>query len=209
MSYLNFNTFHKHNLLPEDLYYLLAVKQIEKEQLKNIPIDVIERFEALGIITMVKGKKGDSEASKIRLNDKGKDLAVKLSFEGSPDEETEIIANWLINTYKDKKGGIVKNKTEIRRRIMWFKTITDIRENRLAVLLQCFLSDCFNEDDGLSVKEFMEQNPRGVLSNMLDNVFFSPTSVFDKHKTLDKSPLYTYYEDNKEYVNQIWESKGL
>jgi hypothetical protein len=92
---------------------------------------------------------------------------------------------------------------------MWFKTITDIRENRLAVLLQCFLSDCFNEDDGLSVKEFMEQNPRGVLSNMLDNVFWQPTSLYDKHKTLDKSPLYTYYEDNREYVNQIWESKGL
>lgn len=207
--YLNFNTFHKHNLQTQDLFYLLAVKQIEKEQLKNIPIDVIERFEALGILTTIKGAKSEPESLKIRLNDKGKDLAVKLSFEGSPDEETEIIANWLINTYKNKKGGIVKNKTEIRRRIMWFKTITDIRENKLAVLLQCFLSDCYNEDDGLSVKEFMEQNPRGVLSNMLDNVFFSPTSVFDKHKTLDKSPLYTYYEDNKEYINKIWESKGL
>jgi hypothetical protein len=31
--YLNFNTFHKHNLQPEDLYYLLAVKQIEDNKL--------------------------------------------------------------------------------------------------------------------------------------------------------------------------------
>ena len=207
--YLNFETFKKHNLKPEDLFYLLAVKQIEKEQLETLPQDVIERFEALGILTIIKGAKSEAESLKIRLNDKGKDLAVKLSFEGSPDEETEIIANWLINTYKGKKGGIVKNKTEVRRRIMWFKTITDIRQNRLAVLLQCFLNDCYNEDDGLTVKEFMEQNPRGVLSNMLDNVFWQPTSLYDKHKTLDKSPLYTYYEDNKEYINQIWESKKL
>ena len=55
----------------------------------------------------------------------------------------------------------------------------------------------------------MEQNPRGVLSNMLDNICFSPISVFDKHKTLDKSPLYIYYEDNKEYVNQVWLNKGV
>jgi hypothetical protein len=204
--YLNFETFKKHNLKPEDLYYLLAIKQLKTEDLN---LDVIHRLEELSLITTIKGKKSDSEQSKIRLSDKGKDLLVKLSFEGSPDEETEVIANWLINTYKGKKGGIVKNKTEVRRRIMWFKTITGIRKNRLAVLLQCFLNDCYNEDDGLTVKEFMEQNPRGVLSNMLDNVCFSPTSVFDKHKTLDKSPLYTYYEDNKEYVEKIWKDKNI
>jgi hypothetical protein len=55
----------------------------------------------------------------------------------------------------------------------------------------------------------MEQNSRGVLSNILDNVCFNPTSVFDKHKTLDKSPLWQYYEENIEYINKVWESKGL
>ena len=55
----------------------------------------------------------------------------------------------------------------------------------------------------------MEQNPRGVLSNMLDNLCFNPTSVFDKHKTLDKSPLYKYFEDNQEYIEKMWESKNL
>jgi len=71
------------------------------------------------------------------------------------------------------------------------------------------MQDTYNDQDGLTVKEFMEQNPRGVLSNMVDNICWSPTSLYDKHKTLDKSPLWQYYEDNTEYINKVWESKDL
>lgn len=80
------------------------------------------------------------------------------------DSETEVIADWLINIYKAKSGGIVKNKTEIKRRIQWFKTVTQIKGNKLAVLLQSFLQDTYNEQDGLTVKEFMEQKIQGVYS---------------------------------------------
>ena len=92
--YLNFNTFHKYNLLPEDLYFLAAIKQIEKEQLKNIPIEVIQRFESLGILTTIKGKKDEAESLKIRLNDKGKEFFRELS-EPEVDEQDKTVFNWL------------------------------------------------------------------------------------------------------------------
>ena len=209
--YLNISVFTKSNLQFSDLVFLAAINQTETDWLiENLNEDVYRRFSAFSLIKHIKQKsKKEHLYTSLRLSEQGKSLLVNLSYEGAVDSETEVIADWLINIYKAKSGGIVKNKTEIKRRIQWFKTATQIKGNKLAVLLQSFLQDTYNEQDGLTVKEFMEQNSRGVLSNMLDNVCFNPTSVFDKHKTLDKSPLWQYYEENIEYINKVWESKGL
>ena len=209
--YLNISVFTKSNLQFSDLVFLAAINQTETDWLiENLNEDVYRRFSAFSLIKHIKQKSKKEHLNvSLRLSDSGKSLLVNLSYEGAVDSETEVIADWLINIYKAKSGGIVKNKTEIKRRIHWFKTVTQIKGNKLAVLLQSFLQDTYNEQDGLTVKEFMEQNSRGVLSNMLDNICFNPTSVFDKHKTLDKSPLWQYYEENIEYINKVWESKGL
>ena len=209
--YLNISVFTKSNLQFSDLVFLAAINQTETDWLiENLNEDVYNRFNELSLIKHIKQKsKKEHLYTSLRLSEQGKSLLVNLSYEGAVDSETEVIADWLINIYKAKSGGIVKNKTEIKRRIQWFKTVTQIKGNKLAVLLQSFLQDTYNEQDGLTVKEFMEQNSRGVLSNMLDNVCFKPTSVFDKHKTLDKSPLWQYYEENIEYINKVSESKGL
>ena len=209
--YLNISVFTKSNLQFSDLVFLAAINQTETDWLiENLNEDVYRRFSAFSLIKHIKQKsKKEHLYTSLRLSEQGKSLLVNLSYEGAVDSETDIIADWLINIYKSKSGGIVKNKTEIKRRIHWFKTVTQIKGNKLAVLLQSFLQDTYNEQDGLTVKEFMEQNSRGVLSNMLDNVCFNPTSVFDKHKTLDKSPLWQYYEENIEYINKVWGSKGL
>lgn len=207
--YINFKIAEK--LKRGDLELLCAIKQTNIEYLiRELKDDDLERFRALEYISEVKPKNKDEHNYKrLRLSDKGKKLLVAMSFEGSVDSEAEILGDWLIKLYKNKSGGIVKNKTEIKRSIQWFKTVTGISGNKLALLFQCFLEDTYNEEDGMSVKEFMEYNPRGVLSNMLDYVCFNPTSVFDKHKTLDKSPLYNYYQDNQEYVEKVWEINNL
>ena len=209
--YLNISVFTKSNLQFSDLVFLAAINQTETDWLiENLNEDVYRRFSAFSLIKHIKQKsKKEHLYTSLRISEVGAKFLADISYEGAVDSETEVIADWLINIYKAKSGGIVKNKTEIKRRIQWFKTVTQIKGNKLAVLLQSFLQDTYNEQDGLTVKEFMEQNSRGVLSNMLDNICFNPTSVFDKHKTLDKSPLWQYYEENIEYINKVWESKGL
>jgi hypothetical protein len=208
--YVNLAVLGKSGLEYSDLVFLAGINQTETEWLiENFKESDYERFERLNLIKHVKGKKSDHLYVTVRVSDIAKKLLADLSYEGSADKEAEILADWIINIYKSKSGGIVKNKTEIKRRIQWFKTITQIKENKLAILLQCFMQDTYNENDGLSVKEFMEQNKRGVLSNMCDNICWNPTSLYDKHKTLDKSPLWQYYEDNLEYINQVWKSKNL
>lgn len=209
--YLNISVFTKSNLQFSDLVFLAAINQTETDWLiENLNEDVYNRFNELSLIKHIKQKsKKEHLYTSLRISEVGAKFLADISYEGAVDSETEVIADWLINIYKAKSGGIVKNKIEIKRRIQWFKTATQIKGNKLAVLLQSFLQDTYNEQDGLTVKEFMEQNSRGVLSNMLDNVCWNPTSLYDKHKTLDKSPLWQYYEENIEYINKVWESKGL
>jgi hypothetical protein len=209
--YINLSVFVSSGLEPSDLLFLAAINQTHTDWLiENLNEDRYKRFEVLSLLKHIKQKsKKEHPYVSLRLSDDAKQLLADLSYEGDVDEETIIIGDWLIKVYKAKSGGIVKNKTEIKRRIQWFKTITQISGNRLGVLFQCFIQDTYNPQDGLTVKEFMEKNPRGVLSNMCDNICWSPTSLYDKHKTLDKSPLWQYYSDNTEYINKVWESKDL
>lgn len=209
MSYINFKLLHSKGLEPEDIYFLTGIKQLEKDVLEKLPAEVFNRLEGLNLLTNIKGKKGDNPIYNVRLSKGGVKLVNDLSFEGSVDEESEVIGNWLINLYKSRSGGIIKNKTEIKRRIQWYKTITGISGNRLGAMLGCFIQDTYNEADGLTVREFMEQNPRGVLSNMCDNICWNPPNNFARHYTLADSPLHKYFEDNQECIEKVWESKGL
>lgn len=204
--YINIEHYLKSGLLFSDLIFLAGIKQTNKEILETLTDDIISRFNELNLITSIKGKKGEDERLKIRLSDKGKDLMVKLSYEGSEDTETTTIKNWIISVYKNKEGGIVKNKTELGRRIQWFKTVTNIQGNFLAVLIQCAMQDTYNSSCGQTFYEYKKDNPRAMLSNLAENLLWTPESIYDKHKTLDKSPLYCYYEDNIDYIQQIWKT---
>lgn len=200
--YINLQQVNKY-LKRGDLELLIAIKLVDTEYLNRELTEVdLSRFEALEFIERVKSpKKGETP---LRLSKKAKTYLNDISYEGSVDDETNILADWLIGVYKNKPGGIVKNKTEFKRRLMWFKTITQISGNFLAVLLQSYIADTYNEQDGISVKEFMEQNPRGQLSNMLDFLCWRPPNHFARNYTLADSPLYRYYEDNEAYIEEMW-----
>lgn len=197
------------NLERGDVELLVAIKQVETTYLiEHLSDSILERLESLSLISRVKPKKkGEHPYTCLRLSDKAKKLLIEMSFEGAADEESEKITSWLINIYKNKEGGIVKNKTETLRRIHWFKTVTEIKKNRLAILLKCFMEDTYDSESGESVKDFMNNNPRGVLSNMLDNVCWSPPNMMARHYTLADSPLYKYWEDNEEYVKLAYKEQ--
>lgn len=203
--YINLAQIGK-KLVRGDLEILVALKQVNTDYLLNeLSENDLKRFEDLDFIERVKTyKKTDHPYKCLRLTKLAKQFLVDCSYEGSPDEQSEKITDWLVEVYKNKSGGIIKNKTEARRRIHWFKTITSIEGNYLAVLLQCFIQDTYDSTLGESVKDFMERNSRGVLSNMLDNVFWNPPNIMARHYTLADSPLCIYYENNRGYIEQRW-----
>ncbi len=202
--HINLSVLGKSGLEYSDLVFLAAIKQVDKDVLEKLTGDVFNRLEGLSLLTSIKGKKGDNPIYNIRLSEKGKKLMTDLSFEGAVDDESEKIRDWVVSVYKNKNGGIVKNKTELGRRIHWFKTVTEIKGNFLAVLIQCVMQDTYDPECGQSFYDAKKDNSRLILSNLAENLFWMPQSHFDRHYTLDKSPLFTYYEDNQEYIKQVW-----
>jgi hypothetical protein len=185
MSYVNFNTFHKYNLQPEDLYFLAAIKQIEKEQLKNIPIEVIQRVEALGILTTIKGSKSEAESLKTRLNDKGKEFFRELS-EPEVEEQDKTVFNWLKKYYLDA-GKSVGNGIRTQRHLRDFRLQTGIEKNNLIKLILSFLAE--NEDK----------------SKMLEYILHFPKHAYDIKFNLDTSWLWNFYLQNKEHLDKQFE----
>jgi hypothetical protein len=193
--YINFNLLNSKGLVFGDVELLTAIKLKQLDFVEaHLSERNIERFRSLELLS-----------DKNKLTDKGKKLLVDLSFEGSADEESEVLANWVISIYKNKVGGIVKNKKEVVRRLHWFKTVTQIKGNFLALLIQSAISDTYCQESGQSFSEFKQNNPRAILSNMAENLFWTPASVFDRNKTLEKSPLHIYLEDNQDYIKNLWD----
>lgn len=205
--YLNFTPIQQ-ALQRGDLELLTAIKQVETDYLlKELNESDLERFKTLNFISEVKlKKKGDHPYTTLRASDILKKLLISISFEGAPDEESKKIGEWIFSVFKNRSGGIIKNKTETIRRLHWFKSITRIEGNFLALLIQSYFSDTYDANSGVSVKDFMEENKRGVLNQMCDNICWSPPNHFARNYTLADSPLYRYYEDNQQYIENIWKT---
>lgn len=203
--YLNFKVLDKFTSLfsISDLLYLCAVKQQDKEyQEEYYSLNPNQKLLEHNYIKTLKN-------GEVRLDKKGVELLKNISKSDEITEDTEKLCEWLVKVYKDREDGIVKNKQELKRRCNWFQDQTGIYKNKLALLLQSFIQDSYTKETGLTINEFKEQNPRMVLSNMVDNVFWKPKDNFARHYNLTDSPLYQYYEDNKEYIEKVWKSKDL
>lgn len=192
--FINFEKFTTLNLTEQFIFTLCAVKNKATIYLEdNFEVHRLQ-MEDKGYIKYVKPtRKGQPLYELVRIDKKGEKLLKDLSSATNISEDTKVLGEWLIKYYKDKKGGIVKNKTETLRRLQWFTDETGIVKNDLAVLLKNYLSDVYDPDCGLSITEAKEQNPRLQLSYEVANIFWRPRDNFDRHYKLDDSPLYNYY----------------
>ena len=195
--YLNFSTFIKSGLQPEDLYFLAAIKQIEKEQLKNIPIDVIERFEALGILTTIKGAKSEPESLKIRLNEKGKNLFKSFFAENTWTEDEEVLYSWLSKYYTDR-GKEVGNPNRVKKLLKWFADETSVCKNNLIKLFIDFLQDDY-VDESSKVLEFTLFYPKKFTTDK------GKTIAYEAKPDIYDSWLFNHYKKNRERLEKTFE----
>lgn len=202
--YINFSVWDKFlkEFKTEDLLYILAVKQQDQENIEEYKGYNQSKLLDLKYLKQIKN-------GELRLDKKGTEFLRDLGKSDEITSDTEKLALWLIELYQGREDGIVKNKQEIRRRTQWWCDQTGIYNNKTALLLKCFMQDCYTKSSGLTINEFKEQNPRMCMNNMLDNLFYKQESMYDKHYTLAKSPLWNYYEDNQEYIEDIWRKNNL
>lgn len=200
--FINFEKYRKTKLSEKEVFLLCAIKNKDFQYIKDSVEMLIEKFVEGGLAKYIKGKKQEPQYEKVRLTPKGEKLLKDLSS-SSVSEDTKILGDWLINYYKNREGGIVKNKAETLRRMQWFSDETGLTKNRLAVLLKSYISNTYNPEMGVSFEEYKKENPRAVLSNMVDNVFWSPPNIYSRHYKIEESPLYSYYQDNIEVIENL------
>lgn len=199
--YINFNKFKLLDLSEIQVFLLCAIKNKAVDYLQEHFEEHREYFESKGFVKYIKGKKDTPKYELVRLDKKGEKLLKELSSSLEVSEDNKRLGEWLITFYKNRKGGIVKNKTETLRRLQWFSDQTGLERNDLAVLLKLYIQDTF-VGDIKDLEEAKTLNPRLHLSNEAGNIFWRPLNHLQKHYKLDESPLYEYYTDFREYFEK-------
>lgn len=187
--YLNFNLILEKGFEPNQMVLLQAIKQNSTEDLSNlIPMLIqsdrdLEKLKEGGYIKLIKGKKGQSEFERLRIDSKGTKLLEDIQTAETEDQDIQL-RDWLVKFYKSEDK-LIGNKKRIASGIAHFRKYTNIEKNSLAFLLKTFIFDSEN----------MEYN------NKLEKVFYSSNNVFSRRFNIDECRLYTYYEKRKDWFN--------
>lgn len=183
--YLNLETYKKHNLQPQDLYFLIGIKQVDKEVLETLNGGDFNRYDELGLLMSIKGKKGDNPALNVRLSKKGKDLLTDLE-QAPVEEEDKIVFEWLKNYYL-KAGKEIGNGAKTQRHIRDFKLKSGIKKNNLITLVLDFLAE--NEER----------------SKKLEYIWYYPKTAFATRFDLEESWLWNHFIKNRERLENKFE----
>lgn len=188
--YINFNLAKTKGLNEVDIMTLQIIKQLRtepqrEENLVNILTDdFLIKMEDRGYIHQIKGKKSDSELSKIRLTKKGTKLLDDIET-AEVNEEDIVLFEWLESFYKAEEKQI-GNKKRTKTGIAQFRSHTGIEKNCLAFLLKEFISD--------------EENMK--FNNKLENIFFSSKNLFSRKFLIDECRLYAYYDKRRDFFDK-------
>ena len=97
--FINFKIYQKHNLTPELLIQLIAIRQ---KEVSVINTDILSRFEEVGYISYVKGKKDQDKRELVRLSDKGKKIVRELTTDSK---------DYMVALKVGEKRGHFRSKT--------------------------------------------------------------------------------------------------
>ena len=196
MENINFELFEKLNLKDEDLIYLFAAKQMNKQKLETIPNNVLSRLQEASLLKSITGTKKENPLHKLRLSDKAKKLFIVPKYTN----DEEVLFDWLSNLYL-QKGKEIGHPERVKNLLLWFKQETGFEKNRLIWLLQHFLSN-----------EYVDENSR-----VLEYTLFAPKKITLDNKTIAycttpdiyDSWLFNYYRKNKGEIGVFLERKQI
>lgn len=190
--YLNLKLFKQYNLKPQDLYYLLIIKQVDLEEMKQIPDDVFGRFDDLNLLKEVKRKnRSQSVLELVRLSKRGIELIDNLSTPNVLEEHLRM-RDYLISLYLNHEDTerVVGNKKLIANYIAVLQNHLSIDIYRFYYLCEFFLSEHF-------------------FTKKLENVFMDRNKIrygeFKNH--IEDSPLFQFYEQRKKDIEHYWQQK--
>ncbi len=172
-----------------NIVYLLILKQATQKDVSQYLLQTgctvghLNDLKEQGYVKFIKGKKGQTEWQKARLDKKGTEFLNSLD-EPEVEEQDIRIFDWLAEQYKKKEKQIGNGK-KTKRLIASFREKSGIDKNKLAFLCNEFINDD-NEQE---------------YSHKLEYVFFKPDNAFQARFVLESSRLYQYYVNKKSYFD--------
>lgn len=192
MENINFELFEKLNLKDEDLIYLFAAKQMNKQKLETIPNNVLSRLQEASLLKSIVGTKKENPLHKLRLSDKAKKLFIVPKYTN----DEEVLFDWLSNLYL-QKGKEVGHPERVKNLLLWFKQETGVERNNLIKLIQHFLNSD-EVDENSRVLEYCLYFPKKIT---LDNKTIAYVTSPDIHE----SWLYRFYQKHKTEIEKTFE----
>lgn len=195
--YINFEYLKQKGLTVSDVTILQIIKQlkIEPELEEDLAIvltdDFMEKAFERDYITTIKGKKKDSELSKLRLTSKGNKILDNIETPKVTEGDLKMYEH-LCNFYlsHEDEERVLGNQKKT-------KMYCAIFRNRLSLSLHEMYWLCW-----LFVQRY-------EYTKKLENIFFDSNKIrygkFENH--FEDSPLYQFYEENKQEVNYLWKQK--
>ena len=195
--YVNLELFRSKKLHPKDLYYLVGIKLKDIKVLEELTTDAFTRFEEAGLLTSIKGKKGDNPMYNVRLSSVGKKLLNDLLKEPIAGDVEEVMLTWLSKYYTDR-GKEVGNPNRVKKLLAWFSSETGIYKNDLIKLFVDFLQDDY-VDEASRVLEFTLFYPRKFTTDKGKTVAYeAKPDIFD-------SWLYKHFDKNRDRLIKTFE----
>lgn len=197
--YLNFKLAKELNISPQQILLLQAIKQQGSEKLDDIiPLliqedTLLENLSKNQYIKLIKGKKDQSEIERLRITSKGTKLLEDISTPEITEGDLQMYS-YLENIYlshEDEERHIGnKKKTKI---------YCAIFRNYLSLSLHQMYWLCW-----LFLQEYSH-------TKRLEYIFFNSNKQrYGKFQNnIEDSPLYQYYDQNKEKIENFWKKKGL
>lgn len=184
--YVNFEIAKKRGLSPTDVINLQLISQNKTEKLEdlitdNIPLSVLNWYQELEYITLVKAKnKSETIQKRVRLTSKGSTLLEDLQIPEVNEDDLQLY-DWLESIY-NKEQKEIGNRKKTKILISLFRANSGIDRNKLAFLCKSFLND----------------GTQFLYSQRLEYLFFKPANAFSVKFDLEQSKLYQYYIKRKE-----------
>lgn len=187
--YINLDNLFK---LPyvHNITFLLILKQASKKDVSEYllksgcTVGNLNDLKEQGYVKFIKGKKGQTDFEKARLDKKGTKFLYELD-EPDVEEQDVQIFKWLSDIYK-KMGKEIGNGKKTQRLIASFREKSGIEKNHLAFLCNTFINDDAEQE----------------WSFKLEFVFWKPTNLYQTKFVLEDSRLWKYYNKRKQYFDQ-------
>jgi len=195
--YLNSKLLETRNLSPAEFALLLLIKQNKSEPNGDIIEKYLDpetsvKFEEMGLVDYVKEKsKKDRLVDRIRLSPKGTALLEDLQTPDVTDGDIELfnyLSDMYLNNEDDERS--IGNKKLVKMYVAQFRQIIGLSLHEAYWLYDLFLKE-------YSYTKKLEY----LFLNRAKNHYGKFSSNYQD------SPIYQFWDDNKERVEKYWELK--